>query len=220
MIRAGVIAIVMLASGPALAMEPPAVAKARAQAQAMTAKEALIEALGGMGAVDQANRIAFLSVRKTASPEDRAALDAIWAEYYEPVDRRHAERLKLLLEGRDWFTPEEVGSRAVEAAHSIVNHSNDLAFQKLVLEKQAPLVAAGRPPAGHANLYDRVALQDGRPQRYATQRARCVDGRHAMPENVEDPASLENRRAALGLQPMAVYLKALDDMYGRCDPPK
>lgn len=83
-----------------------------------------------------------------------------------------------------------------------------------------PLLALGQAPSGYANLYDRVAEQEGRPQRYATQRARCVDGRHATPDNVEDLAGLEARRAALGLQPMADDLKGLDALYGRCDPPK
>ncbi|PVM85099.1 hypothetical protein DDF62_21465 [Caulobacter radicis] len=220
MIRAGLVALVVLAAAPALAEEAPAVAQARADAEALVAREALIEELGGMGAVDQATRVTFLKVRKTASPEDRQALDAIWAEHYEPIDRKHTERLKVLLAGRGWFTPEEVGQRAADGAFHIVNHSPDLAFQKEALAKMEPLVAQGRAPSGYPNLYDRVAEQEGRPQRYATQRARCVDGRHAMPDNVEDPAGLEKRRAALGLQAMPEYLKGLDTMYGRCDPPK
>jgi len=220
MIRAGLIAIVMLAAGSAGAAESPAVAKARFEAQALTAREALIEELGGMGAVDQATRVTFLAVRKTASPEDRQALDAVWAEYYAPIDRRHTERLKVLLAGRGWFTPEEVGQRAADGAFHIVNHSPDLAFQKEALAKMEVLVPTGRAPSGYANLYDRIADQEGRPQRYASQRARCVDGRYGMPADVEDPAGLEQRRAALGLQPMAEYLKGLDEMYGRCDPPK
>ncbi len=220
MIRAGLVAVVMLAAAPALARETPTVAQARADAQALVAREALIEDLGGMGAVDQATRVTFLKARKTASPEEREALDAVWKQHYEPIDIRHTERLKVLLAGRGWFTPEEVGQRAADGAFHIVNHSPDLAFQKEALAKMEPLVAQGRAPSGYANLYDRIAEQEGRPQRYATQRARCVDGRHAMPDNVEDPAGLERRRAALGLQAMPEYLKGLDAMYGRCDPPK
>jgi hypothetical protein len=220
MMRAGLAAVVMLAAAPAIAEDTPAVARARADAVALVGKEALIEELGGMGAVDQATRMTFLKVRKTASPQDRQALDATWAEHYEPIDRRHTERLKALLSGRAWFTPEEVGQRAADGAFHIVNHSADLDFQKEALAKMEPLVAQGRAPSGYPNLYDRIAEQEGRPQRYATQRARCVEGRHAMPDNVEDPAGLEKRRAALGLQTMPDYLKGLDDMYGRCDPPK
>ncbi len=218
MIRAGLIAIVMLAAGSAGAAESPAVAKARVEAQALTAKEALIEELGGMGAVDQAARVNFLAVRKTASPEDRQALDAVWAEYYAPIDRRHTERLKVLLAGRGWFTPEEVGGRAADGAFNIVSHSPDLAFQKEALAKMELLVGSGEVPSGYANLYDRVAVQEGRPQRYATQKARCVDGRHAVPDGVEAPAELDRRRAALGLDPMEAYLKRMDSIYGRCDP--
>lgn len=219
--RAGWMAVVLgLANGTAFAADAPVVAQARADARALIAKEALVEELGGMGAMDQATRTTFLRVRKSASPEERQALDAIWAEYYKPIDRKHVERLKTLLAGRGWFTPEEVGHRAADAAFHIVNHSGDLAFQKTVLEKMAPLVAAGRAPSGYANLYDRTAEMEGRPQRYATQRARCVEGRHAMPDNVEDPAGLDARRAALELQPIADYFKGLDALYGRCDPPR
>ncbi|MDG2529903.1 DUF6624 domain-containing protein [Caulobacter endophyticus] len=220
MIRAGLVTAVMLAAAPALARESPVVAQARADAQALVAREALIEELGGMGAVDQATRLTFLRARKTASPEEREALDTVWARYYKPIDVKHTARLKVLLAGRGWFTLEEVGQRAADGAFNIVNHSPDLAFQKEALAKMEPLVAQGRAPGGYPNLYDRIAEQEGRPQRYATQRARCVDGRHAMPDNVEDPAGLERRRSALGLQTMPEYLKGLDTMYGRCDPPK
>lgn len=210
-----------LAASPALAQQPsPVVERAAAEAKAILARENLIRELGAMGAIDYAARTTFLRARKDASPSDREALDTVWAEHYEPIDHRNTQRLKVLLENRGWFTDEEVGSRAASAAFSVVSHADDLDFQKAVLAKMEPLVATGKAPNGYANLYDRVALQEKRPQRYGTQGTSCVGDKHAVPADLEVPASVDQRRAALGLEPMSVYLAGLDKTYGRCDVPK
>lgn len=210
-----------MAASPALAQQPsPVVERAAAEAKAILAREDLIRELGAMGAIDYAARTTFLRTRKDASPADREALDKVWADHYEAIDRRNTQRLKVLLANRGWFTDDEVGSRAASAAFSVVSHADDLDFQKQVLAKMEPLVGAGKAPNGYANLYDRVALQEKRPQRYGTQGTACAGDKHAVPADLEAPETVDQRRAALGLEPMSVYLAGLDKMYGRCDVPK
>jgi len=216
--RMVVLGFAVMTATPTLA-EADTIQRATADAKAITGREALIRELGAMGAMDRTMRQFFLDARKAATPDERTALDGVWAAYSKPVDARHSARLKILLEGRGWFTPEEVGARTAADAFLVISHSPDLEFQKSVLAKMEPLVATGRAPTGYANLYDRVAVQDGRPQRYATQMAACVGGKHAAPAHVEAPSALEQRRAALGLETMAQYLAGLDTMYGRCDSP-
>jgi hypothetical protein len=210
---------IILAAAMLAAPESSVVERATADAKALTAREALIGELGAMGTMDRTMRQVFLDARKTATPDERTAMDQVWAAYYKPIDARHSARLKVLLDGRGWFTPQEVGARAAADAFLVASHSPDLELQKAVLAKMEPLVAAGQAPTGYANLYDRVAVQDGRPQRYATQMAGCVSGKHVLPADVEAPERLEQRRAALGLEPMVQYLAGLDAMYGRCDAP-
>jgi hypothetical protein len=56
-------------------------------------------------------------------------------------------------------------------------------------------------------LFDRVARADGRLQRYGTQ-GMCKDGSWT-PFESEDPANLDQHRAALGMEPIAEYMKTV-----------
>lgn len=210
------LALLWTATGASSLAEPSAVAqKAVVTVDDLRVNEALISELAGMGAIDREMRNRFLALRRNASEAERAELDAVWKEKYAPIDRAHAERLKALLGQRAWFRRSQIGSVADQAAVSIVNHSNDLGFQKFVLAKMEPLVGI-ETPNGYANLYDRVAVQEGRPQRYGTQQAQCIDGKNAPPANVEEPNQLDVRRTQVGLEPMTEYLAALEKTYGPC----
>lgn len=188
---------------------------ASAEIDQIRANEALISELAGMGAVDREMRGRFLALRNKANEAERAELDLVWKAKYAPIDKAHAERLKALIGDGPWFSRRQVGPIAEQAAVSIVNHSNDLAFQKQMLLKMEPLVG-DETPLGYANLYDRIAVQEGRPQRYGTQEARCIAGKNAPPANLEEPAQLDVRRKQVGLEPMAEYLAALEKVYGTC----
>ena len=68
----------------------------------------------------------------------------------------------------------------------------------------------------YALLYDRVSVYQGRPQRYGTQGGMLViDGvKHHGAQPIEDVAHVDERRAAIGLGPLAEYLRLLRQMYG------
>ncbi|WP_421739185.1 DUF6624 domain-containing protein [Caulobacter sp.] len=203
--------------GLASASQEPVDAASKA-IEALRRNAPIIRELAGMGALDQEMRTRFLALRQNASDEDRRALDGVWAREFEPIDQQHVMRLKALLNGRGWFTAEQVGDRASAAAFAIVIHSNDVEFQREALAKMEALSADQRP-SGYAILFDRMAVEDGRPQRYGTQRPECLDGKHARPKSIEDPSHLDARRRSAGLQPFDEYLALLDKMYGRCSPP-
>lgn len=60
-----------------------------------------------------------------------------------------------------------------------------------------PLVATGEIDGqSYAMMYDRLALSEGRPQRYGTQMT-CVDSRWTV-NTLEDPDTVEERRRAMG----------------------
>jgi hypothetical protein len=199
---------------PAFASGEDLAAKATAEIDQIRADQALISELAGMGAVAREMRERFIALRKGADEAERAQLDTVWKARYAPVDKANADRLKVLLGDGPWFRRSRIGPIAEQAAVSIVNHSNDLAFQKLMLVK---MEALGREvPSGYANLYDRVAVQEGRPQRYATQAARCVSGKSTPPVDLEDPANVDARRRQVGLEPLTAYLAGLDKTYGPC----
>lgn len=153
----------------AFAAEPDIAARAEAEIDQIRADQALISELAGMGAVAREMRERFIALRKGANEVERAQLDTVWKAKYAPVDKANAERLKLLLGAGPWFKRSRIGPIAEQAAVSIVNHSNDLTFQREMLAKMEPLV--GREvPNGYANLYDRVAVQEG------STRSPCASG--------------------------------------------
>jgi len=57
------------------------------------------------------------------------------------------------------------------------------------------------PAAQEAYLFDRIAMYEGRPQRYGTQSLPCPDGQYRRWQT-EDPEHLNARRAAMGMPPV------------------
>jgi hypothetical protein len=88
----------------------------------------------------------------------------------------------------------------------------DPPFQRQVLAILEPLAAKGETnPKNYAYLYDRVASSFQNPaerklQRYGTQ-GQCTGPGTWEPLPVENPDKLDERRAAIGLPPMAEYKK-------------
>jgi len=67
-------------------------------------------------------------------------------------------------------------------------------------------VDAGDAPARHAAyLADRVAVNEGRPQPYGTQIAEVTNG-DGVPWPIAEPEQLDERRARMGLPPLAEYV--------------
>jgi len=210
-----VAAALLLAGKPADApttpgVEPPA---------SLRAGEALARELAGMGAVDQLVRTRYARLLADAPATERAKVRAVYARDIAPLDRAHTERLKNLLQGRGWFSPSEVGDQAANAAFLIVQHSGDIALMKLALSKMEDPALKGQIPSTHtALLYDRIALMEGRLQRFGTQVSRCENGRY-VPPDVEDAAGLDARRSAAGLPPMKDYLQRMQSVGGCFEAP-
>lgn len=220
-------AIAVLAAAPLAHAAPlpspdaAVVREAERRMDAIEKNQALAAELAGMGAIDTFVRNRWLELRKTADEPTRAALEEVWDRRIRPIDEAHVARLRTLLAAREsWFSLSEVGPQAATAAFLIVQHSGDIGFQKQVLASMAPLLAADEVDKGdYALLWDRVAVTEGRPQRYATQGTDCDGDRYVTPRDLEDPAGLDARRAGMGLPPMGEYLAQQNQMYGRCEVP-
>lgn len=122
------------------------------------------------------------------------------------VDEANTQWLKEHVSQSGWFTISEYGAAADSAAWLLVQHADrDVAFQAEVLSILEPLVAAEETrPISYAYLYDRVAVNSKRPQRYGTQGG-CTAGGTWEPREVERPEQVDERRTAIGLEPMAAY---------------
>ena len=65
-------------------------------------------------------------------------------------------------------------------------------------------------------MYDRLAINEGRPQRYGTQMT-CKAGKFVIDlENLEDPENVEERRRAMGFRWTLSEYQALFDDYPPC----
>jgi hypothetical protein len=157
--------------------------------------------------VDQAIR-ASLSAFQGSAVYGQARPTAALRAYDEFIfnrmcmaDEDNLAWLKEKIARSGWFDISRYGAAADNAAWLLVEHADgDPAYQAWVAVLLESKVAAGdTDPANFANLSDRIAVRNGRPQRFGTQ-AECVQGQWLAPR-IEDPDGLDARRAAMGLEP-------------------
>lgn len=123
------------------------------------------------------------------------------------TDEDNTRWLKQQIAARGWFKRSTDGADADSAALQLVQHADlDKPFQKQVLELLGPLLKTGdTQPGNYARLFDRVAVGEGRPQRFGTQ-GTCTGRGTWTASPIEDPAGLDQRRAEVGLAPMPASL--------------
>jgi hypothetical protein len=157
------------------------------------------EKLERMGRLDQAGRraIGAIDFRELSTPDGAKVKDAI-GDLIEPIDQTNVEALLKIMPEQGWFTIGEFGAEASEAAFHIVQHS-DLALRKQVLPRLEPLAMTGEIRGDDfAALFDRVAIGEGRPQRYGTQ-YRCQEGKQVS-YPIESIEKAEELRRALNFE--------------------
>lgn len=110
-------------------------------------------------------------------------------------------RIRELIRERGWPGRSIVGADGASAVWLLVQHADDdPEFQERALELMQAAVDAGEAdPQELAYLTDRVRVAQGKPQVYGTQFGRTG------PQPIEDEAHLDERRAAVGLEPFADY---------------
>ncbi|MES2861095.1 MAG: DUF6624 domain-containing protein [Pseudomonadota bacterium] len=157
------------------------------------------ETLERMGQLDQVGRRVAVTVDLSdlAGAEREAAQNALWAPV-EAMDHRLADQLLTMVPAEGWFYQSVYGEPAARAAFLIVQHA-DADLQRRFLPVLETLVATGEVEgSSYALMYDRLALDEGRPQRYGTQ-MKCRGGRWVIDsDNLEDPENVEARRESIG----------------------
>ena len=121
----------------------------------------------------------------------------------EPVHVRNARKLEEIIVKNGWPGLNLVGEKGTEAAWRIAQHAISLpVFLRACLQVLHEGAKTGDvPPWQPAYLEDRIRVFEGRLQVYGTQFD--VDERGEMnPCPVEEPAGLNARRAAIGLDPI------------------
>ncbi|MFF4306909.1 DUF6624 domain-containing protein [Streptomyces sp. NPDC001601] len=123
------------------------------------------------------------------------------------IDADNTAWLEQVISQRGWPGIALVGERGADAAWLLAQHADlDPAFQRRALELLKAAVEAGDALPRHlAYLTDRVLVTAGEPQVYGTQYTDDGDGSNLRLQPVADPDRLDERRAAVGLEPAAEY---------------
>lgn len=151
---------------------------------------------------DQSARGALLGL----STKDRSG-SAFWAQRLAtahairidtaslPAIRRHAQTY-------GWIDRKRFGHKVSAHAWILVQHADDNPdFQAQMLAAMEPYLSRGEvSKKNYAYLWDRVAVNTGRKQRYGTQPTwQCDDSGKMALKPLEDPENVNARRADMGL---------------------
>lgn len=132
--------------------------------------------------------------------------DAAFWKRMEENDRAREARLEQIIAEKGWPRISQVGHEAANAAWLIAQHGTDNFLKRcLVLMKAA--AADGEITPHHLALsIDRVLTQDKQKQIYGSQFQTNEDGKTFLLP-VEDIEHIDERRAAMGMEPFSEYRK-------------
>lgn len=180
------------------------------------ADEKLRQELLQMFKVDQEARFKLIEVMKkqAVDPKKEKGRPALpEEEALAELDEKHTARLKAIIDQHGWPGLTLVGKDGANAAWLLVQHADhDRAFQKKCLPLIEQALKKGEAEKSHlAYLTDRVLVGEGKKQRYGTQLKQEKDD--MVPQPIEDEANVDQRRAEIGLPPLAEYVKQAKAMY-------
>ncbi|HTS35208.1 MAG TPA: DUF6624 domain-containing protein [Candidatus Solibacter sp.] len=135
---------------------------------------------------------------------DSGELGGHYVPGMEAVHIKNAARLRGLISAHGWPAEDIAGKDGAEAAWLIAQHAiGEPEFQRHVLTLLRECAAAGRTPAWHAAyLEDRIALYEGRPQRFGSQWVDDPRDGRTRPAPLADPERVNELRASVGLRPL------------------
>lgn len=135
------------------------------------------------------------------------------------VDLPNQRRVRAAVDAAGWPTAAEIGPDGVEALFYLVIHG-PLEMQREGLPSFRVAWRAGDLDGQPvAMMTDRILMYERQPQIYGTQFQMTLgSGMGLFP--IRDPAGVDARRAAMGMPPLAEYLKvACDEMHVCVEPP-
>ena len=136
------------------------------------------------------------------------------------VDRKNTARIKQIVHEHGWPTRSMVGEDGAHAAWLLVQHADRApAFQAKCLDLLKKAVQAGEASGRDlALLTDRVRTSQNKPQVYGTQLEMTDDGTW-QPLPIENPESVDQRRASVGLPPLEQYIQRVTEQMEKGERP-
>ncbi len=135
---------------------------------------------------------------------DSQEMKELWRTISEK-DSTNLIVVRRILDERGWLGAPIVGVSGNSTLFLVIQHA-DIATQEKYLPMMREAVGKGNAVGSDlALLEDRVALRQGKRQIYGSQVGRDNSGEHYL-SPLDDPDHVDERRAAVGLRPLAEYL--------------
>jgi hypothetical protein len=151
-----------------------------------------------------------------APDEMQKRVSALW-EKQEKLDKRNVKRLVQIIDKYGWPGRSMVGREGSITAFLIIQHA-DLEYQKKYFPMLKEAIGKGEADRDDAALLeDRILMREGKKQIYGTQLRFNEATKKLELWPIEDEESVDVRRASVGLEPIAEYLKRFGLEY---KPPK
>ncbi len=121
-------------------------------------------------------------------------------------DSLNVVKVKNILDERGWLGPDVIGEQRNKTLFLVIQHA-ELETQVKYLPMLKAAVKKGNAKAKSlALLEDRIAIAQGKPQIYGSQLKGNTIGEYYV-SPIMDPEHVAKRRAAVGLGPLADYLR-------------
>ncbi len=131
-------------------------------------------------------------------------------EQQEIYERNHAineKKIRAILDKSGWPDKKIIGERGNRTICNVIQHAeNDIRIKYLPMMKQAVLDQQLNPQL-LVRAEDRIATERGDPQIYGGQMKFYPETKSFNVWPVLDPVNIDKRRAAIGLGPIAEFLK-------------
>jgi len=175
------------------------VAEARAGMAALGPDATVRARLEALRVMDQAPlMIAAHADLSGLSEAERREVQGLMNAEIQRLSAENVQTLVAMVPSDGWFSSTVYGEDAATGAFLVVQHA-DTALQKRFLPAIEAMAERGEASRSfYALMYDRIAVAEGRLQRYGTQ-MQCVNGR-MQPFPTEDTDQLEARRAPMGFR--------------------
>ena len=174
--------------------------------------ESLIAELDSMVSLDQRFRAAYRNVTNF-STDSITTVQVVTA--MEAIDSVHYYRLNEMFEEYGFLDYDLVGEKGSSHFWLLVQHQDKHPeFQEAVLAAMKEAVdQKNASELDYAYLLDRVLVNGGQLQVYGTQMSLNADSTSYIPKPVEDPEKLDKRRKKVGLPPISLYIKLMNERH-------
>lgn len=188
------------------------------QENAVQVNQSLRRELSRMLKDDQKYRGAITEVESSnlASDEKEKRVSDL-SEKQDKLDKRNIKKLAKIIEKYGWPARSTVGKEGSLAAFLVVQHGN-LEYQKKYFPLLKEAVNKGEADRDDAALLeDRILMREGKKQIYGTQLHFNEATKKLELWPIENEEDVDARRASVGLEPIAEYMKRFGLEYS---PPK